>query len=90
MDYIKHPITLKLLGRMWMLIRPYKVQFLVNIGVIIASVVLSLAQPLLWAKILTSLYDQNLNELYKFTLFFIIFFLIQTMVNIGRAHFFRF
>ncbi|WP_348623744.1 ABC transporter ATP-binding protein [Paenibacillus peoriae] len=90
MDHIKHPITLKLLGRMWMLIRPYKVQFLVNLGVIIASVILSLAQPLLWAKILTSLYDQNLDELYKFTLYFIIFFLIQTLVNIGRAHFFSF
>ncbi|MCP3794901.1 ABC transporter ATP-binding protein [Paenibacillus sp. CH40] len=90
MDYIKHPITLKLLGRMWVLIRPYKLKFLVNIGVIVVSVILSLAQPLLWAKILTSLYNQNLNELYKFTFYFIIFFLIQTLVNLGRAHLFSF
>lgn len=62
-------------------VKPYKYLFIATFIIIITGIALSLIQPLLWGKILSSLFMKNYDQSFVYTLFFFVVFAFQALLS---------
>jgi ATP-binding cassette subfamily B protein len=59
---------ISLLKRAFIYIKPYKVKIALTFFLMSLNVILSLAQPFIWAKLLVSIFDRNFNSVIYFVI----------------------
>ncbi|OKP85613.1 ABC transporter ATP-binding protein [Paenibacillus sp. P32E] len=66
-------------------IRKYKITYYMNLVLVIFSVALNLAQPLIWAKAIVTIFNGQLADLFRYCLYMVLFYFLQALVNYVQA-----
>lgn len=80
----------KLIGRALDFVKPYKLSFFSAILIVIAGIVLSLVQPLIWGNLLTRLFSKDYNKIIIFIIFLLSLYVLQAVFNFFQLYLFSF
>lgn len=86
-----NPLSIKdfnLLKRTAGYVRPYKLRFLLAFICVLSGIGFGLAQPLIWAKLLTGLFGQNYAIVITMVGYMVVFFLLTTIIGFGQSYIF--
>lgn len=61
--------------------KPYRMQCFFLLLSILTSVMISIVQPILWSKLITSVFGENINKLYNIVALFVILFLVTIIIG---------
>ncbi len=77
-----------LLKRAASYVKPYKALFLIAFFCILCGVGISMAQPLIWAKLITSLFDQSYSGLLFIIRYMLLLFTLSIIIGFAQSFFF--
>ena len=77
-----------LLKRTGNYVRPYKARFLLAFICVLSGIGFGLAQPLIWAKLLTSLFGHDYSIMIKMVKYMILFFVLTTSIGFFQSYIF--
>ncbi|RPH33391.1 MAG: ABC transporter ATP-binding protein [Bacteroidales bacterium] len=69
-------------------VKPYKGRFLLAFICVLSGIGFSLAQPLIWAKLLTSLFGQDYSTMLTMVKYMVVFFTLTTTIGFIQSYIF--
>ena len=77
-----------LIRRAMQYIKPYKIKFVLAFLCILSGIAFSLVQPLIWAKVLSNIFNKNINLVYINVCYIAILFILQLIINFIQSFLF--
>ncbi len=86
MHFSKNDILLIIRSSKYIL--PYKIRFILSFFCMLLGIAIGLIQPFLWAKVLSSLFSKNSNQLITIIVYQIVLFILQIIIGHLQAYLF--